>query len=44
MATLQTFLSIYYVYLLDLNFFLLVVALSFNYRHIKEILSEIGGK
>jgi hypothetical protein len=44
MPKLYTFLSIYYVYLLDLNFFLMVLAILFNYRHIKEILAEIGHK
>jgi len=44
MPKLQTFLSIYYVYLLDLNFFLMVLALLLNYRHIREIFAEIGRK
>jgi hypothetical protein len=44
MPRVHTFLSIYYVYLLDLNFFLLVLALLLNYRHIREILAEIGRK
>jgi hypothetical protein len=44
MPKLHTFLSIYYVYLLDLNFFLLVLAILLNYRHLKEILAEIGRK
>jgi hypothetical protein len=41
---LQIFLSIYYVYLLELTFFLLIVAFLLNFRYIKEILAEIGFK
>jgi 4-amino-4-deoxy-L-arabinose transferase-like glycosyltransferase len=44
MLRVHTFLSIYYVYLLDLNFFLLVLAILLNYRHIREIFAEIGRK
>ncbi len=41
---LTTFLSIYYVYLLEINFFLLVVAFILNYKYIKEIFLEIQRK
>ena len=41
---LQIFLSIYYVYLLELIFFLLIIAFLLNFRYIKEILAEIGFK
>jgi hypothetical protein len=41
---LQTFLSIYYVYLLELNFFLLIVAFIFNFKYIKEVFIEIGNR
>jgi hypothetical protein len=41
---LQTFLSIYYVYLLELNFFLLLIAFIFNFKYIKEIFAGIGNK
>ena len=39
-----TFLPIYYVYLLELNFFLLIIALIFNFKYIKEILTRIERK
>lgn len=38
---LQTFLSIYFVYLLEFNFFLLIIAFIFNLKYIAEIFSEI---
>jgi len=41
---LQTFLSIYYVYLLELNFFLLIIAFILNFKHIKGILAELEPK
>jgi hypothetical protein len=41
---LQIFLSIYYVYLLELTFFLLIIAFLLNFKYIKEILAEIGFK
>jgi len=41
---LQTFLSIYYVYLLEINFFLLIIAVVFNFKYIKEIFVEVGNK
>ncbi len=40
----QSFLSVYYVYLLELNFFLLVIALIISFKHIKKIFSEIKNK
>jgi hypothetical protein len=41
---LTIFLSTYYVYLLELNFFLLIIAFIFNFKYIKEILAEAGNK
>jgi hypothetical protein len=41
---LQSFLSTYYVYLLELNFFLLIIAFIFSFKHIKKIFSEIENK
>jgi len=41
---LQTFLSIYYVYLLEIHFFLLIIAFIFNFKYIKEIFAQIGNK
>jgi len=41
---LQTFLSIYFVYLLELNFLLLIIAFIFNLKYIKKIFVEIGNK
>ena len=41
---LQIFLSIYYVYLLELAFFLLIAALLLNFKYIKEMFAEIGFK
>lgn len=41
---LNTFLSIYYVYLLELNFFLLITAFILNFKYIKKILKEIGNR
>ncbi|MBN2020976.1 MAG: glycosyltransferase family 39 protein [Sedimentisphaerales bacterium] len=41
---LQTFLSVYYVYLLEINFFLLIIAFIFNYKYIKAVLAEIETK
>jgi hypothetical protein len=43
-AKIQTFLSGYYVYLLELNFFLLIIAFIFSYKYIKKIFSEIKNK
>ena len=40
----QSFLSSYYVYLLEINFFLLIIALIFSFKHIKKIFSEIENK
>jgi len=37
----QSFLSLYYVYLLELNFFLLIIAFILSFKHIKKIFSEI---
>ncbi len=44
MQQLHTFLSIYYVYMLEVNFFLLIMAFILNYKYIKEIFVEIGKK
>jgi hypothetical protein len=41
---LQSFLSTYYVYLLELNFFLLIIAFIFSFKHIKKIFAEIENK
>jgi len=41
---LQSFLSTYYVYLLEVNFFLLIVAFIFSFKHIKKIFAEIESK
>ncbi len=41
---LQYFLSSYYVYLLEINFFLLIIAFIFSFKHIKKIFSEIENK
>lgn len=41
---LQSFLSVYYVYLLELNFFLIIIAFIFNFRYIKGIFTETGNK
>ena len=41
---LQTFLSVYYVYLLELTFFLLVIAFVFNFKYVKKIFREIENK
>jgi 4-amino-4-deoxy-L-arabinose transferase-like glycosyltransferase len=43
-AKIQSFLSGYYVYLLELNFFLLIVAFIFGFKYIKKIFSEIKNK
>jgi len=40
----QPFLSLYYVYLLELNFFLLIIAFILSFKHIKKIFSEIESK
>jgi len=40
----QSFLSGYYVYLLELNFFLLIIAFIFSFKYIKKIFSEIQNK
>jgi len=41
---LQIFLSVYYAYLLELTFCLLVIAFVFNFKYIKEIFKGIGNK
>ncbi|MBW8003174.1 MAG: glycosyltransferase family 39 protein [Planctomycetes bacterium] len=41
---LKKFLSIYFVYLLELNFFLLVIAFIVNFKYIKEIFAGIEKK
>ncbi len=41
---LHSFLSSYYVYLLEINFFLLIIALIFSFKYIKKIFSEIQNK
>jgi hypothetical protein len=41
---LHSFLSLYYVYLLEINFFLLIIAFIFSFKYIKKILSEIQNK
>jgi hypothetical protein len=41
---LNLFLSWYYVYLLEFNFFLLITAFIFSFKHIKRIFSEIQNK
>ena len=38
---LQAFLSAYYVYLLEINFFLLIAAFILNFKYIKEMFLEI---
>ena len=38
----QTFLSEYYVYVLDITFFLLIIAFIFNVKYIKAIFKETG--
>jgi 4-amino-4-deoxy-L-arabinose transferase-like glycosyltransferase len=43
-AKIQTFLSGYYVYLLELNFLLLIIAFIFSFKYIKKIFSEIKSK
>ena len=40
----QSFLSWYYVYLLEINFSLLIIALAFSFKYIKKIFSEIQNK
>jgi 4-amino-4-deoxy-L-arabinose transferase-like glycosyltransferase len=40
----HSFLSWYYVYLLELNFFLLITAFIFSFKYIKKIFSEIQNK
>jgi 4-amino-4-deoxy-L-arabinose transferase-like glycosyltransferase len=40
----QSFLSGYYVYLLELNFLLLIIAFIFSFKYIKKIFSEIKSK
>jgi hypothetical protein len=40
----QSFLSGYYVYLLELNFLLLIIAFIFSFKYIKKILSDIKNK
>jgi 4-amino-4-deoxy-L-arabinose transferase-like glycosyltransferase len=40
----QSFLSWYYVYLLEINFLLLITALAFSFKYIKKIFSEIQNK
>jgi len=42
--SLQSFLYIYYVYLLELNFLLLIIASIFNFKYLKKIFKEIGNK
>jgi len=41
---LQYFLSSYYVYLLEINFSLLIIAFILSFKHIKKIFSEIQNK
>ena len=41
---LHDFLSVYLVYLLELNFFLLVVAVIYNFKYIKKIFAGIENK
>ncbi len=41
---LNSFLSWYYVYLLELNFFLLIIAFILSFKHIKKIFAEIENK
>ncbi|MBW8003177.1 MAG: hypothetical protein FVQ80_14350 [Planctomycetes bacterium] len=41
---LQRFLSTYYVYLLEFNFFFLIIAVILNYKYIEEIFVRIGKK
>jgi 4-amino-4-deoxy-L-arabinose transferase-like glycosyltransferase len=43
-AKIQTFLSGYYVYLLELNFFLLIIAFIFSFKYIKKVFAEIKRK
>lgn len=44
MSNIHKFMSVYYVYLLELNFFLLVLAFIFNFKHLKEIFAGIERK
>ncbi|MBN2020973.1 MAG: glycosyltransferase family 39 protein [Sedimentisphaerales bacterium] len=44
MPKLHIFLSIYYVYLLELNFFLMIVAFVLNRKYVREIFTAIGRK
>lgn len=44
MPDIHKFISVYYVYLLELNFFLLVIAFILNFKHLKEILAGIERK
>ncbi len=44
MPNMNEFMPIYYVYLLELNFFLLVIALILNIKNIAELFSEIKKK
>jgi hypothetical protein len=41
---LNLFLSWYYVYLLEINFFLLITAFIFSFKHIKKVFVEIENK
>ncbi|MFA5555408.1 MAG: hypothetical protein WDA68_12785, partial [Phycisphaerae bacterium] len=41
---LTIFLSKYYVYLLEVNFFLIIIALIFNYTYIKKLFTAIPKK
>ena len=41
---LNSFLSWYYVYLLEINFFLLIIAFIFSFKNIKKIFSKIKNK
>jgi len=43
-AKIQTFLSGYYVYLLELNFILLIITFIFSFKYIKKIFCEIKNK
>jgi 4-amino-4-deoxy-L-arabinose transferase-like glycosyltransferase len=44
MPKLHAFLSVYYVYLLEFNFLLMILAFILNRKHIKEIFAEIRRK
>jgi MFS family permease len=44
MDNLRTFLPVYYVYLLDITFFLLILAFILNFKYIKAVFAEIERK